>query len=134
MKEWKKNSLGIFEQNFSQKISYPEHGNDNCFAVEQSSPWFIQRNELILTYLNEYAKSGDFLDIGGGNGFQAKAIVDSNYNGKVILIEPGGNGCRNAKKRGLDFVYQGFFRISLLRSFQLVIVAYSTSLSILKMI
>ena len=107
---WKKNSLGIFEQNFNQKISYPEHGNDSCFTVEQSSPWFNQRNELILIELNKYAKSGDFLDIGGGNGFQAKAIVDSNYNGKVILIEPGTDGCRNAKKRGLDFVYQGFFQ------------------------
>jgi SAM-dependent methyltransferase len=110
MQAWKKNRDGIFENNSSQIISYPESGNDSCFAVEQNSPWFNQRNELILAYLNKYAKSGDFLDIGGGNGFQAKAIIDSNYDGNVILIEPGTGGCRNAKKRGVDFVYQGFFQ------------------------
>ena len=110
MQVWEKNREGIFENNSSQTLSYPESGNDSCFAVEQSSPWFNQRNELIITYLNKYAKSGDFLDIGGGNGFQAKAIIDSNYDGNVILIEPGTSGCRNAKKRGVDYVYQGVFQ------------------------
>jgi SAM-dependent methyltransferase len=110
MQEWKINKYGIFEHASGQEISYPEIGNDLCFAVEQNSPWFNQRNELILSYLKKYAKKGDFLDIGGGNGFQAKALIDANYSGKVILCEPGIKGCMNAKKRGVDLVYKGIFQ------------------------
>jgi SAM-dependent methyltransferase len=110
LQDWVINKYGIFEHNSGQEISYPEIGNDLCFAVEQNSPWFNQRNELILSYLKKYAKKGDFLDIGGGNGFQAKALINANYCGKVVLCEPGTKGCMNAKKRGVDLVYKGIFQ------------------------
>jgi SAM-dependent methyltransferase len=104
------NKYGIFEQESSMEVSYPEIGNDLCFAVEENSPWFNQRNELILHYIDKHGANGDFLDIGGGNGFQSKAMINANYPGKVILCEPGIKGCMNARSRGVDLVYQGIFQ------------------------
>jgi len=110
MQTWKTNKYGIFEQGSAIELSYPEIGNDLCFAVEENSPWFNQRNELILHYIDKHGANGDFLDIGGGNGYQAKALMNANYHGKVILCEPGIKGCMNAKSRGVDLVYQGIFQ------------------------
>lgn len=110
MNNWQANNLGIFEYGESSVVSYPEIGNDLCFAVENNSPWFNQRNELLLHFLKKHKITGDFLDIGGGNGYQSKALADSGHQGKVILCEPGVKGCLNAKKRGVELVYQGTFQ------------------------
>jgi hypothetical protein len=109
MADWKINEEGIFISNNQNKISYPEEGNDDCFESEDVSPWFNQRNDLILALLKKHQFKGDFLDIGGGNGFQAKAIMESGLVGKVILCEPGLRGCINAKKRGVNFIYNGIY-------------------------
>ena len=61
MKNWEINKYGIFEHNSGQEISYPEIGNDLCFAVEQNSPWFNQRNELILSFLKSMQMQAIFL-------------------------------------------------------------------------
>ncbi len=105
-----KNKHVFFEFGKSDELSYPEIGNELCFAIEEQSLWFNQRNELILHYLDKYQVNGDLLDIGGGNGFQSKAIINANYPNKVILCEPGVKGCLNAKSRGVEFVYQGVFQ------------------------
>jgi hypothetical protein len=110
MVNWKINKNGFFEIGKSEELSYPEIGNELCFAIEENSPWFNQRNELILHYLDKYKANGDFIDIGGGNGFQSKALINANYPNLVILCEPGVKGCLNAKSRGVELVYQGFFQ------------------------
>jgi hypothetical protein len=108
--KWTLDSKGIFRNEANIDISYPDIGNDACFSFEDISPWFNQRNELIIEIIKRNKLSGNFLDIGGGNGFQAKALIDNKLVEDVFLIEPGYSGCQNAKSRGIDNVYCGVFQ------------------------
>lgn len=92
------------------KISYPDEGNVLSYDLEENGVWFKQRNDLILSLIKKHPFSNDFLDIGGGNGFQAKGIKKSGIPGKVLLCEPGYNGCLLAKKREVEYVYNGVFQ------------------------
>jgi SAM-dependent methyltransferase len=93
-----------------ESISYPEDGNDVSFDMEENGVWFKQRNDLILSLIKRYPFEGDFLDIGGGNGYQAKEIKKTVIDGKVLLCEPGYDGCLFAKKRDVEYVYNGVFQ------------------------
>lgn len=112
MGSWKLDDRGIFISNNNIDISYPDSGNMDCYQLEDVSPWFHYRNELISLYLDKFGLSyGDFLDIGGGNGFQIQYIEKTGkVKGRSILVEPGYNGCQNAKNRGCDLVYNGIFQ------------------------
>lgn len=109
--DWKKDSNDIYiRSSKNQVISYPKDGNDKLFLIEENSGWFRERNNLIITLLKKYNLTGDFLDIGGGNGYQAGAIENEGLFDKVIFCEPGYQGCLNAKKRGLNYIFNGFFQ------------------------
>ncbi|MEI7595871.1 MAG: hypothetical protein WCK02_09005 [Bacteroidota bacterium] len=86
-------------------ISYPEEGNNIFYDFENKSIWFNLRNELISKLIRKYSIKGDFLDIGGGNGFQLSKIKNLNVFSKIILCEPGYQGCLNARKRNIEYVY-----------------------------
>jgi len=45
---------------------------------------------------------GPIFDVGGGNGYVAKGILDEGWD--VVLLEPGPSGAKNAKKRGIPHV------------------------------
>jgi hypothetical protein len=108
---WKIDKYGINIKEQNEIISYPETLNDFCFAIEDNSDWFLFRNELIQHFITKHILNGDFLDIGGGNGFQAKALDNLNIiKGDVILVEPGYNGCLNARKRNCKIIYCGFLQ------------------------
>jgi SAM-dependent methyltransferase len=92
--EWRSKSLST--------VSYPEWGNQACFDVEDSSFWFRHRNACILEAVNQYPPAGPLFDIGGGNGFVAKAIQDAGL--EVVLVEPGAAGILNARRRGIKQV------------------------------
>jgi hypothetical protein len=83
-------------------VSYPEWGNQACFEVEDSSFWFRHRNACILEAVRQYPPAGALFDIGGGNGFVAKAMQDAGL--EVVLVEPGAAGTANARKRGIQHV------------------------------
>jgi len=94
---------GIWYSDSSQKISYSKHGNDDCFNVEDNSFWFKHRNSCITTVVKKFgSKSETIFDIGGGNGYVSLGLQESGYD--VVVVEPGKNGARNAKKRGLSNV------------------------------
>jgi hypothetical protein len=80
-------------------VSYPEQGNALCFSVEDSSFWFRHRNRCILEAIRLFPPSGALFDVGGGNGYVARAIQESGI--EVVLVEPGLAGVRNALKRGI---------------------------------
>ncbi len=80
-------------------VSYPEEGNSLCFSVEDSSFWFAHRNRCILEAMKIFPPSGAIFDVGGGNGYVARAIQDSGR--EVVLVEPGLAGVRNAVRRGI---------------------------------
>jgi SAM-dependent methyltransferase len=97
--------------------SYPEEGNDACFAVEDVSFWFRHRNNCIGEIVRSFPPAGPIFDIGGGNGYVAKGLQDAGLD--VVLVEPGAAGARNALRRGILHVVQataqdaGFARGSL---------------------
>lgn len=95
---------GIWHASKNQPISYPAQGNDNCYAVESGSFWFNHRNHCIIAMVNRFppAEDGVICDIGGGNGFVALGLSQAGYD--VVLLEPGQDGARNAKQRGLQHV------------------------------
>jgi SAM-dependent methyltransferase len=86
----------------SSPVSYPEWGNEACFQVEDSSFWFRHRNACIIEALSQYPPAGAVFDVGGGNGFVAKAMQDAGFD--VVLVEPGAPGARNAQRRGIRSV------------------------------
>jgi SAM-dependent methyltransferase len=80
-------------------VSYPEEGNSLCFSVEDSSFWFGHRNRCILEAIKLFPPCGALFDVGGGNGYVARALQESGL--EVVLVEPGLAGVRNALKRGI---------------------------------
>jgi SAM-dependent methyltransferase len=92
------------QQAVSDAISYPEEGNEACFAVEDRSFWFQHRNACIVEMVRNFPPEGKgpIFDVGGGNGFVAKGFMDAGWD--VVLVEPGPAGARNAKKRDLPHV------------------------------
>lgn len=82
-------------------ISYPEHGNEGCFAVEDRSFWFKHRNACITEAVTSFPPGdvGPIFDIGGGNGFVSLGLASAGLD--VVLVEPGRSGAANAKKRGI---------------------------------
>ncbi|WP_266180855.1 class I SAM-dependent methyltransferase [Dyella humicola] len=88
------------------KISYPSTGHTSCLQVEDHSFWFKHRNECISALIGRFFASGRFVDVGGGNGFVARKLVDDGLD--VILVEPGADGARHARElRGLENVIHG---------------------------
>jgi hypothetical protein len=95
---------GIYYASGSEAISYPEEANDACFEVEDRSFWFQHRNACIVEMVRNFPSDGrgPIFDVGGGNGFVAKGLLDAGWD--VVLLEPGPAGARNSKKRGLPHV------------------------------
>ncbi len=105
-----KNEEGIYVSGKSTAIDYPDVGHEDSMGFEEESFWFQHRNHVILEVLNKVKAVGNFVDIGGGNGLQA-AFLQKNFTDKnVAMIEPGYYGCRIAVKRGIQYVYNGFFQ------------------------
>lgn len=92
---------GIYFSQGQCKISYPETGNEECFEIEDHSFWFVYRNKCIQFLITLFPPNQLFIDIGGGNGFVSKAILETGVC-DVVLIEPGISGILNAKKRGIQ--------------------------------
>ena len=99
-----RNSEGIWYANKAEPVSYPSEGNDQCFEIEGKSFWFQHRNACIIELVKKFPPlgKGPIFDVGGGNGFVAKGLLEAGWD--VVLVEPGPTGARNAKKRGLQNV------------------------------
>jgi 2-polyprenyl-3-methyl-5-hydroxy-6-metoxy-1,4-benzoquinol methylase len=98
---------GIWYSQTNNPISYPLTGNDQYFTLEDRSYWFLHRNKILIHFINMFSKGKEFFDIGGGNGFVSKALIEAGYNS--YLVEPGFNGIVNGKKRGIkNLIYASF--------------------------
>jgi SAM-dependent methyltransferase len=95
---------GIWYAADAEAISYPAEGNEKCFSIEEQSFWFAHRNACINALIETWlpADGGAIFDIGGGNGYVAKAILEAGRD--VVLVEPGISGARNARNRGVPVV------------------------------
>jgi hypothetical protein len=95
---------GALEKN----ISYPSVGNEDCYFLEENSQWFQARNKVLENVFIDHPFSGDFIDIGAGNGYQLSFFQKGIFNRLGIksgMCEPGIVGCINAANRGVDNVY-----------------------------
>lgn len=102
--ELAQNADGIWYAAEQEDFSYPNEGNDQCFEIEDKSFWFQYCNACVIELVKKFPPRGNgpISDVGGGNGFVAKGLMDVGWD--VVLIEPGPAGARNAKKRGLQHV------------------------------
>ena len=98
------NDDGIYYAYSNEKVNYPDDGNDECFEIEENSFWFHHRNNCIIEMIKSYppVHNGLIFDIGGGNGFVSRGLLNSGFN--VVLVEPGPSGAKNAKRRGIPHV------------------------------
>lgn len=95
---------GIWYASSRENISYPSDGNQACFQVEDSSFWFRHRNACIVAAAKIFPPpaGGPIFDIGGGNGFVSKGLMQAGF--ESVLVEPGEAGAANGKKRGVPTV------------------------------
>jgi SAM-dependent methyltransferase len=91
---------GIWFARRQAEVSYPALGNAACLAVEERSFWFRHRNRCIVSLVHRFPPDDVFLDIGGGNGFVAKALAAAGF--ACALVEPGVDGALAAHARGVD--------------------------------
>jgi len=83
-------------------ISYPQGGHLRYRQVEDDSFWFRHRNRCILAALERFPPPGRVYDVGGGNGFVARALLDAGLD--TVLVEPGAVGAENARRLGVEVV------------------------------
>lgn len=93
---------GIWYSSINGNVSYPSDGNKLCFDIEDQSFWFRNRNRVIWEGIKKFSIDGPIFDIGGGNGYVADYLSKKGVT--TILIEPGIDGCFNAKERGLPYI------------------------------
>jgi SAM-dependent methyltransferase len=93
---------GIFFAKNKGEISYPIDGHKIHFQVEDNSFWFIHRNNCIIELVKKYSPGNPFFDIGGGNGFISKGLIENGV--QAVLVEPGIQGCLNAKERKIESI------------------------------
>lgn len=89
-------ACGVWRSTRSSNISYPETGNLVCSQLEDSSYWFAHRNDCISAVVRRFPPRGCILDVGGGNGFVTKRLLEDGF--AATLLEPGAVGARNGKE------------------------------------
>ncbi len=80
-------------------LSFPDHGHEEIYQVEDQSFWFSHRNRCITEVLSRYPPSGPLFDVGGGNGYVSMAVKSSGFD--AVLVEPAIDGARFGISRGL---------------------------------
>lgn len=83
-------------------ISYPPGAHADYRGLEEASFWFAHRNEIILSALRRWPPPGVVLDVGGGNGFVARALNRAGF--ATLVVEPSAEGCDAALRRELPVV------------------------------
>lgn len=92
-------------------VEYPDKGSETCEVLEDNNSfWFNHRNDIICEIIKRYPHTGNFADIGGGNGFQLLSMENSLPGPDYYLIEPGYRACLTARKRGLKNVFNCNFQ------------------------
>lgn len=93
---------GIWFAADREPVSYLEAGNAMCFELEEKSFWFAHRGRCVSALVRRFPPGGTIFDIGGGNGFVARTLLDAGFD--TALVEPGEVGVHNAVRRGIGTV------------------------------
>jgi SAM-dependent methyltransferase len=93
---------GFYTSAGGQSVSYPAAAHEGCFELEEDSFWFLHRNAVLLAAVRAWPPPWLLVDVGGGNGFVSKALEEDGW--EVVLLEPGEDGTRHARARGLHSI------------------------------
>ncbi len=94
---------GLWRADTIREVAYPTDDHATCFGVEDASFWFRHRNRCITAAVCRFDPQGFILDVGGGNGYVSRGLIDAGCD--AVLLEPGPTGARNAREgRGLPNV------------------------------
>jgi SAM-dependent methyltransferase len=86
----------------ARQVSYPDD-HATCLGLEDSSFWFNHRNQCVISVVRRFPPAGEILDVGGGNGYVTRGLIDAGFS--AALLEPGPAGARNARNvRGIPTV------------------------------
>ncbi len=99
---FERDAQGIWQAAEREPISYLEEGNEQCFELEENSFWFAHRTACLEAVVRRFPPAGTIYDIGGGNGFVTRRLIDAGFDS--VLVEPGEAGARNAVRRGIPTV------------------------------
>jgi SAM-dependent methyltransferase len=83
-------------------VSYPQDGLNVLARIEDDSYWFHHRNAVIAAVVRRHPPPGVILDIGGGNGFVARGLLQAGF--PSVVVEPDASGIRVAQSRGLPTI------------------------------
>lgn len=114
------NINGILTKEHIGQVSKTEFTEDqqNClFSIEDKSWWFQYRIKIIIFLIEKFMNENKHIyDIGGGNGFAVKKIMEwismkpstnEDPKDKITLIEPSMQACINAAHRDVQSVIHG---------------------------
>jgi SAM-dependent methyltransferase len=87
----------------SLAISYPEDAHNSLLVAEQGT-WFQYRNEVIADLISKNPFSGEFCEIGAGNGIVSLHLQNLGYD--VAAVEPVASGAANCLARSIKKVRQ----------------------------
>jgi SAM-dependent methyltransferase len=94
---------GLFRGVGLAPVSYDDADHDRYLELEERSFWFQHRNECIAAAVRRLPPRGVLLDVGGGNGFVTRRLMQDGWS--VVLLEPGPIGARTARlRRGIPQV------------------------------
>lgn len=95
---------GIWYAGGTSPVSYPADRSQFCYQIEDRSFWFRHRNRCIAAAVAGHPppEGSAIVDIGGGNGFVTRALIEAGFD--AILMEPGPAGARHGRDRGIDKV------------------------------
>ena len=97
---------GIWRCRGSENVSYDAAAHNRVYAIEERSFWFRHRSACIVNLVRGFPPPGRAVfDVGGGNGMIGLALQSAGFD--AALIEPGIDGARNARQRGLEHVICG---------------------------
>jgi len=96
------NEEGIWVSRDQQEVSYPKEAHACCRQLEDKSFWFAHRSACVTSVIRRFSPEGAIFDVGGGNGFVARALNQAGF--ETVLVEPGMTGVRNARTLGLKHI------------------------------
>ena len=92
-------------------ISFPASGHRILATLEETSFWFNHRNDILLSAIHRFPPPGPILDVGGGNGYVSLALKRAGF--ETTVVEPGPDGARTARERGLRVIEAPFQELSI---------------------
>ena len=88
------------------QVSFPIEAQGDLALIEEDSYWFRHRNEIITSIVRAFPPEGPIIDIGGGNGFVSKALIECGF--PALVIEPGPLAVSKCKQRAVPVAQAAF--------------------------